>query len=90
MLLTGCVNPAGADSSGYNGLYLIDEELKDVMEHRWMLCVPVKPRCRALPMAGWARAHGLELHGRGRLHCIDECSMEGAIAAELVPALPVH
>jgi hypothetical protein len=30
------------------------------------------------------------MDGDGRLHCIDECSMEGAIAAELVPALPVH
>ena len=53
MLLTVCVNPAATDSSGYNWLYLKEEELKDVMEHRWMLCVPVKPRCRALPIAGW-------------------------------------
>jgi hypothetical protein len=74
MLLTGCVNPAGADSSGYNGLYLIDEELKDVIERRWMLCVPVKPRGRA--WRGGARARGLELpyDGRGRAAALRHAS----------------
>ena len=85
MLVTGCVNPAGESASaGYNGLYLTDAELKDVVEHRRMLRVPVKAEHGG---AGLGHVVSSYMDGDGRLHCvmhIDECSVEGAIAAGLV------
>ena len=83
MLVMGICNPTGEDDT-YNGLYLTDAELKDVVEHRRMLRVPVKAEHGGVGLGHVVSSY---MDGDGRLHCvmhIDECSVEGAIAAGLV------
>lgn len=85
MLVTGCANPAGESANdGYNGLYFTDRELREVVDGRRMLGVPVKAEHGGVHLGHVVSSY---LDSSGRLNCvmkIDEHSVEGAIAAGLV------
>lgn len=83
MLVTGCANPAG-EGARYNGLYFTDHELREVVDHRRMIGVPVKAEHGGAQLGCVVSSY---LDSSGRLNCvmkIDERSVEGAIAAGLV------
>jgi hypothetical protein len=83
MLVLGTCNPRG-EGATYNGLYLRQAELEDVVATRAMVDVPVKTEHSG---ANVGRVVSAFLDGGGALQCVmevDEASVVGSLAGGFV------
>lgn len=83
MLLYGTCNPRGEDDA-YNGLYLTQKEIRDAVDDRSLIGVPVKTEHKG---GGVGKIVSVNVGNNGDLMClleIDESSMIGSLAGGFV------